>query len=131
MKKRLNVEELFREIVEVVLGEFSDVATNTQLRRTSSGAIERLRMFLKDGSFVDVWLSAFGKYSYHWQHRHVSGMIYRYNNAPHCRWKHVKTFPKHFHDGSEGNVKESTISDKPVEAVRELSFIKSKLETGS
>jgi hypothetical protein len=38
---------------------------------------------------------------------------------------------QHFHDGSEGNVKESTISDKPVEAVRELSFIKSKLETGS
>ena len=130
MKKRLNLEEVFREIVKVILREFSDIAADAQLRRTSSGAIERLRIFLKDRSFVDVWLSASGKYSYHWEHRHVRGMIHRHNNAPHSGWKHIKTFPKHFHDGSEGNVKESTVSDNPVDAVREfLSFIRSKLKT--
>lgn len=130
MKKRLSLEEVFSEIVEVVLREFSDIAADAQLRRTSSGAIERFRIFLKDGSFVDVWLAASGKYSYHWEHRYVRGMIHRHNNAPHSRWKHIKTFPKHFHDGSEGNVKESTVSDNPVEAVREfLSFIRSKLKT--
>ena len=129
MTKRLSLEELFRKIVEVVLREFYDIVVDAQLRLTSSGAIERLRIFLKDESFVDVWLSSSGKYSFHWEHRHMRGLIHRHDNAPHIRWEKIKTFPKHFHDGSEGNVKESTISDNPIEAVREfLSFIRLKLK---
>lgn len=132
MTKRLDLEELFGEIVDLVLREFSDLVLDAQLRLTSSGAIERLRILLKDESFVDMWLSTTGKYSYHWEHRHVRGMIHRHDNAPHRRWKKIKTFPKHFHNGGEDNVEESTISDNPVEAVREfLSFIRSKLLTGS
>jgi len=129
MTKHLGLEELFKEIIELVLREFSDIVVDAQLRFTSSGAIERLRIFMKDESFVDVWLSTSGKYSYHWEHRHIRGLIHRHDNAPHNRWKRIKTFPKHFHDGSEENVKESTISDNPAEAVREfLGFIKSKLK---
>jgi len=120
MTKRLSLEELFREIVELILRDFSDIVVDVQLRFTSSGSIERLRIFLRDESFVDVWLSTSGKYSYHWEHRHISGLIYRHNNAPHSRWKEIKTFPKHFHDGSEDNVKESPISDDPREAIREF-----------
>jgi len=132
MTKRLGLEELFNEIIEFVLREFSDIVVNAQLRFTSSGAIEKFRIFLKDESFVDVWLSTSGKYSYHWEHRHIRGLIHRHDNAPHGRWRGIKTFPKHFHDGSEENVKESLISDSPVEAVREfLGFIKSKLKAGS
>jgi hypothetical protein len=112
--RRLSLEELFEQIVEVVLGEFSDIVVDVQLRFTSSGSIERLRIFLKDESFADVWLSSSGKYSYHWEHRHISGLIHRHDNAPHSRWEKIKTFPKHFHDGSEDKVKESTISDNPV-----------------
>jgi hypothetical protein len=42
----------------------------------------------------------------------------------------MMSFPKHFHDDSEDNVKESALNDNPVEAVREfLGFIRSKLET--
>ena len=132
MTKPLGLEELFKEIIELVLREFSDIVVDAQLRFTSSGAIEKLRIFLKDESFVDVWLSTSGKYSYHWEHRHIRGLIHRHDNAPHGRWRGIKTFPKHFHDGSEENVKESLISDSPVEAVREfLGFIKSKLKAGS
>jgi hypothetical protein len=32
-------------------------------------------------------------------------------------WKKVETFPKHFHNGSEENVKDSTIPDDAVSAV--------------
>ena len=40
----------------------------------------------------------------------------------------MKTFPKHFHDGSEENVVGSDISDEPEEAVREfLTFVRRKL----
>jgi len=128
MTERLGLEKLFSRIVDVVLSEFSDIIVDTQLRFTSSGAVERLRIFLKDVSFVDVWLSASGKYSYHWEHRHVRGFIHRHDNAPHIRWRNVETFPKHFHDGSEDNVVESSIPDDAVSAVRYfLGFVRSFL----
>jgi hypothetical protein len=50
------------------------------------------------------------------------------DNAPHKRWRHVATFPSHFHDGSEDNVVESHISNDPEGAVREvLTFVRNKL----
>jgi len=49
MTKRLSLEELFREIVELVLRRFSDIVVDAQPRFTSSGSVERLRIFLKDG----------------------------------------------------------------------------------
>ena len=124
-----SLEELLQEIAEIVLREFLDIVEDTRIQFTTSGAAEKLRVFLKDESFVDVWLSPTGKYSYHWEHRHLSGLAYRHDDAPHRRWKQIKTFPKHFHDGSEDNVTESHISGDPKEAVREfLDFIRSKLE---
>jgi hypothetical protein len=69
-------------------------------------------------SYIDVWLSIKGKYSYHWERRAKTGQIFRHDNAP--DFPKIKTFPKHFHDGNEQNVKESFLSDKPEEAVREF-----------
>ncbi len=54
MTNRSSLEELFVRILELVLTEFSDIVADAQLRFTSSGAVERLRIFLKDESFVDV-----------------------------------------------------------------------------
>mgnify|MGYP006971705213 CR=1 FL=1 len=54
--------------------------------------------------------------------------IYRHDNAPHRRWESVKSFPRHFHDGNETNVVESTISSNPQEALREfLTFVREKI----
>lgn len=128
--KDQSLEDLLQEIAEIVLTEFLDIVDDARIQFTPSGVVEKLRLFLKDESFVDVWLSSTGKYSYHWEHRHLSGFAYRHDNAPHARWKQIETFPKHFHDGSEDNVTESYISDDPKEAVREfLSFIRTKLGT--
>ena len=50
-------------------------------------------------------------------------------DTPHEKWKFVKTFPKHFHNGSEENVVESYISDNPEVAIREfLNFVRNKLK---
>jgi len=49
-----------------------------------------------------------------------AGEIYRHDNTPDARWKRLKTFPKHFHAGSENCVVESAISDEPEEALREM-----------
>ena len=49
-------------------------------------------------------------------------------NAPHDRWRHAATFPKHFHDGSESNVVARPPADEPEQAVREvLTFVRRKL----
>jgi len=123
------VETIFKEIIEIVLTEFSDIVTDARILLTPSGAVEKLRVFVKEGSFVDVWLSPSGKFSYHWEHRHIRGLIHRHDNAPHKRWRSIKTFPKHFHDGSRENVVESEIPNEPREAIRFfLRFIRRKLE---
>jgi hypothetical protein len=129
MTNRLSLEELFNRIFDLVLTDFSDIVADAQLRFTSSGAVERLRIFLKDESFVDVWLSTSGKYSFHWEHRHVRGLIHRHDNAPHSKWRDIKTFPKHFHDGSENGVKESIIPADPVSATNYfLKFVREFLK---
>jgi hypothetical protein len=128
MSNHPSIEELFQRIVEVVIADFSDITVDTQFRFTPSGAVEHLRIFLVDDTFVDVWLSVSGKYSYHWEQRPVRDCIHRHDNAPHKKWKEVKTFPKHFHDGTEDNVKESTIPDEPIAATRYfLSFVRDTL----
>jgi hypothetical protein len=64
-----SLEESLRETFNLVLREFFDIVVDAQLRFTSSGAVERLRLFLKDKSFVDVWLSSSGNYPCHWEPR--------------------------------------------------------------
>ena len=111
-----------REIAEA---EFADVVVGTSI----PGANE-LRLILKDGSFIDIWFSLKlkGRYSYHWERRAIDGSIYRHDNAPHLRWQSVKTFPAHFHDGSELAVVESYLSQIPVDGLRQfLEFARTKL----
>ena len=94
--------------------------------------VNELRIFLRDGSFVDVWFSLklANRYSYHWERQAIDGTLYRHDNAPHQQWKVVATFPHHFHDGSESNVVASYLSQAPDEALRQfLTFIRDKLNT--
>lgn len=53
------------------------------------------------------------------------------DNISDKRWRAISTFPKHLHNGSEENVKESTLSDEPKEALRQfLIFTKRILNKG-
>ncbi|MFQ5636537.1 MAG: DUF6516 family protein [bacterium] len=54
------------------------------------------------------------------EQKYKDGTIYRHDNAPHLNREKVKTFSKHFHEGSEEKVIESHISDNPPEALREF-----------
>jgi len=81
-----------------------------------------------DDSYVDIWLSISGRYSYHWERRAIAGDLYRHDNAPHRKWRYLSTFPKHFHNGADDIVIESYLSDDPKEAIRTfLNFIRTKL----
>jgi hypothetical protein len=122
MVKFVDLDRL-REIAEV---EFADIVEHAY-----SPDLNQLRIILADGSFVDLWFSLKleGRYSYHWERKALDGRIYRHDNAPHKRWQGVKTFPKHFHDGSEEQVIESSISDASEKALHQfLAFIRDKLQ---
>lgn len=120
----VDIEHL-RQVAEI---EFSDIVLEAL-----SPDVNELRIFLVDGSFIDVWFSLKleGRYSYHWERRMIDGTLYRHDNAPHKRWERIRTFPRHFHDGSEENVVESHICEEPEEALREfLKFVRWKLGFG-
>ena len=76
-----SLEELFNRLIDLTLAQFSDIVVDVQLRFSPSGSVERLRIFLIDETFIDVWLSSSGKYSYHWEQRHVRGLIHRHDTA--------------------------------------------------
>ena len=102
-----------KRIVDI---EYSDIT------RDSSIYHDKLRVFIIDGSIVDIWFSKKvpGRFSYHWERRQVNGKVYRHDNFPDPLWKGVSTFPKHFHNGSQNKVQESEINDDPATGVREF-----------
>lgn len=120
--------QVYQRQLEVARQKFGDIVSEGEILYTESKEPLKLRLSIVDGSIVDVFYSSRGKYSYHWDRRIINGTIYRHDNAPHNRWKKIKTFPKHFHQETEYNIKESYISADPLFAIEEfLEFIKSVL----
>lgn len=125
----MTISTTYAALKTIALSEFGEVVVSAQIMSLPTGDPLKLRLDIADGSLLDVFISVSGRYSYHWERRLIGqGDLYRHDNAPHNRWRHVATFPKHFHDGSDDNVVESSISDKPEKAVREfLTFVRRKL----
>jgi hypothetical protein len=107
--------------------EFEDIVNATTFIGGKASAPNKLRIYFIDHSFLDVWLSVDGDYSYHWEHRAQRGLIHRWDNAP-DHPELCTTFPKHFHDGSERNVTESELDEDYEKAIRAiLRFVQRKL----
>jgi hypothetical protein len=121
----------YRALSTIALTEFSDVVVSARIVPSPVGEPRKLRLDIADGSLLDAFASVGGRYSYHWDRRATPASdVYRHDNAPHERWRHVATFPKHFHDGSEDRAIESLLSDDPEQALREfLIFVRDKLLT--
>ena len=91
---------------------------------------DKIRAYILDGSVIDIWFSKKipGRFSYHWERRHIDGRLYRHDNFPDPCWKKVSTYPKHFHNGSQGQVQESSIDDDHISGVREfMTFVRTML----
>ena len=67
---------------------------------------DKLRLILKDGSFIDIRVSQKikNRFDFHWERRHLEKAIYRYDNFSNTRFKYLKTFPFHFHKKKEDKV---------------------------
>lgn len=106
---------------------YPDILRSTKIIGGKTSDPNKLRIYFINESFIDVWLTLDGDYSYHWESTLQNGLIHRWDNAPdHPK---ITSFPKHFHKGSRQNVKESYLNDNPENALIEiLDFIKTQLE---
>jgi hypothetical protein len=129
----MSISKTYEMLRQIALTEFPDVIVWGDMPRLPSGEVLRLRLFLTDESFIEAYVSVTGRYSYRWERR-LTGRpdIYRFDNAPHSRWRRVSTYPHHFHDGREDNVVSSSIKDDPLEGLREVCrFAREKLRRES
>lgn len=102
-------------LLESIAKGFKEIVLETRIIELPSGEPAKLRIELVDGSFADVWISASGKYSYHWDRLEINETIYRYDNAPHKAWSDIDTFPHHFHNKNEKSVIDSNLPSHPPE----------------
>lgn len=125
----MSISTIYSELRQIALGEFQDIVFNAQILEFPSGDPHKIRLDIVDGSLLDIFLSVSGRYAYHWERRRAgTDTIFRHDNAPHHRWRFVSTFPKHFHDGSEDNVRDSLLDDSPPIALRQvLAFVRQTL----
>jgi len=87
------VRDRLSRLARVASDEFADI-----LSEPPRVIGVRLRLYLVDGSFLDVRYPTDDEYSFHWQ---VEDKLYRINNAPHHPGP---TFPRHVHMGTEENI---------------------------
>ena len=117
----------FDELCRIAEVEFAQIVVETQ-------ALEaKRRLFIRDGSFVDVWVSSKlpGRFGFHWERRHLDGTFFRYDNFPDPAWRGVETFPRHFHDGSLDRVVASPFPPGIAEGFRAfMTFLSSRLPQG-
>lgn len=118
---------MYDQLARIALSEFADVLVRAQMMGRRAAAPLKLRLYVRDGTTIDVWLSPdLARYAYHWEQRARRGLIHRHDNAP--DHPDVITFPKHFHNGSETTIEASHIPDDPPEALRQfLTFVRAKL----
>jgi len=119
-------DRTYSRLARLAASDFADIVDGTSI-------IEgKLRLFLNDRSFIDIWLSVKkkGVYAYHWERRDVDRTIYRHNNLPDREARKLKTYPRHFHSRTEKNIVESNLSDKPEEALRTILEFARKVVTG-
>ena len=120
-RRSMTISSIYEHLRQVAREEFGDIVVSTDIETLPTGDPRKLRLHMVDGSFVDVFVSLTGRYSYHWQRLDTAGgALYRHDNAPHVSWRNVSTYPRHFHDGTEENVVASHLSSDPPTALREF-----------
>lgn len=120
MPSSMKILKLYSDLLDIAIKEFGTIVESGETLYSQSKEPWKLRLYLYDGSLIDIYYSIKCKYSYHWDRRLTKNQIFRHDNAPHQRWKDISTFPKHFHNGSEDIVIPSYLSDSPEIALREF-----------
>ena len=106
----VGLEGLVRAALDCAADLITDVLEPSPYKR---------RLMFRDRSFLDLYLSLSQEdiYAFHLERRHVDGTILRVDNYPHQRAVRVRSFPHHFHDGQDIQVKESSFGIVPEEVL--------------
>lgn len=91
---------MLKDIQKIAETEFSDIVKETFITNY------KLRILLKDGSFLGVNLSEkhTNKFGFHWETLRKEMSMFRYDTFPDPQWVDVLTFPYHFHNGHQNKV---------------------------
>lgn len=111
--------KLYDKLKAIAESEYKDIVASTKILGKRIIGSAKLRIFSKDQSYIDIWLSPSGKYFYHWEQREQRGITYRHDNAP--DFLHIKTHPQHLHDGNEKSIQLSYIDTNRKKRLRRLS----------
>ena len=87
----MDILEIYSSLLKFARSEFSHLIESGEIVLTPGRLPQKLRLTVIDGSLLDAFLSSSGRYSYHWERRHLDGTLYRHDNAPHQRWRHIET----------------------------------------
>jgi hypothetical protein len=74
--------ETYLILTEIAQNKYPDIVSDTKIIGRHSHGSSKLRIIFKDNSFLDVFITSTGKYSYHWEQRAQRGLFYRHDNAP-------------------------------------------------
>lgn len=114
------MHERLKKFAELVKQEYGDI-----LKVEAVIMETRIRLYIKDDSFIDIGYPVDKDYFFHWQRRNK---IIRINTAP--DHPQIKTFPRHLHNGLE--VKEDFITDLQLYSednlLRLLNFVRETLK---
>ena len=66
--------KIFEELRIIAETSFGNIIDKTKYIFGKTRAPNKLRIFIIDGTFVDIWLSPDGDYSYHWEQRAKRGL---------------------------------------------------------
>lgn len=65
---------LYSSLAHVALAEFSDVVTSCELIHRRASVPLKLCLFIRDGTLIDIWLSADQvRYAYHKAQTRITG----------------------------------------------------------
>jgi len=89
-----SIDELLEKLRELAASLYPEIVVDAEI------VYGKLRIYLIDESFIDVWIlrRLSNRYAIHWERRHIDGTIYRWDNTPHEAYRHISTFPHHFHE---------------------------------
>jgi len=67
-------DKMYSKLAQIVSIDFGDIVEGATIVEG------KLRILLRDESFIDIWLSTKkkGVYAYHWERRNIDGTIYRF-----------------------------------------------------
>jgi len=84
------ISTVYDRLIHIAQQRFPEIVVGGKIIYSTVGRVRKLRIYLFDDSFVDIWVSVGGRrYSYQWIIPDRSEFVYRHDNAPHARWASI------------------------------------------